>query len=137
MAVSSDLGDSLDVHPKDKIPIGIRLSNLVKKHEFGKNINSDTPQSIRAYPIKDNLFVIEFNNAKNIRVLDGKEALGFQGMDNNGEFEELHVNEIKGNKVVLFNPKSLSKIYYGYQPFTRANLVNEESVPVSTFSIKN
>jgi sialate O-acetylesterase len=51
--------------------------------------------------------------------------------------EELHVKEIKGNKVILYNPKSLTKIYYGYQPFTRANLVNEESVPVSTFSIKN
>ncbi|WP_099370760.1 GDSL-type esterase/lipase family protein [Sphingobacterium sp. 1.A.5] len=137
MAVSSDLGDSLDVHPKDKIPIGIRLSNLVKKHEFGKNINSDTPQPIRAYPRKNNLFVIEFNNAKNIKVIDGKEAKGFQGMENNGDLEELHVKEIKGNKVILYNPKSLTKIYYGYQPFTRANLVNEESVPVSTFSIKN
>jgi sialate O-acetylesterase len=58
-------------------------------------------------------------------------------MENNGDLEELHVKEIKGNKVILYNPKSLTKIYYGYQPFTRANLVNEESVPVSTFSIKN
>ncbi|VTQ06999.1 hypothetical protein [Sphingobacterium daejeonense] len=74
---------------------------------------------------------------KNIKVLGGKEVIGFQGMDNNGEFEVLHVKEIKGNKVILFNPKSLSKIYYGYQAFTRANLMNEESVPVSTFSIKN
>ena len=135
MAVSSDLGDSLDVHPKDKIPIGLRLANLVREHEFGHDINADTPQPIRSYHVGDD-YVIEFSDCKHLKTSDLQEVRGFQGMDEEGNLVDLRVKEINGNKVVLINPRGLTEIYYGYKSYTDSNLVNEENVPVSSFSIK-
>jgi len=133
MAVSSDLGDSLDVHPKDKIPVGHRLANLVQKHEYGLQNNADSPQPVSAKKGEDKRYEITFSNAKELKTKDGKAVIGFQAMDDFGQMIDLRVIEIKGNVVVLENPQGLDDIYYGYQPYTVANLENEDSVPVSTF----
>jgi len=133
MAVSSDLGDSLDVHPKDKIPVGLRLANLARKHEYGQPINADSPQAIAVKQRKNNRYEIQFTNAKELKTRGAKAVRGFQAMDKHGVMINLHVVEIKGNTVVLDNPTGLGDIYYGYQGYTNANLENEESVPVSTF----
>lgn len=135
MAVSSDLGDSLDVHPREKLIIGKRLANLVLKHEFGKDNNADSPQPIYSYENED-IHEIRFSHAKQLRAMGSNEVTGFQAKDEDGNLVDLKVVEIKGNSVFLENPRGLMEIYYGYKPFSRANLVNEEGVPVSTFSIK-
>ncbi|WFB63219.1 GDSL-type esterase/lipase family protein [Sphingobacterium sp. WM] len=135
MAISSDVGDSLDVHPREKLIIGNRLANLVLKHQFGKDNNADSPQPIYSYR-KERQHEIRFSHAKQLRAVGSKEVIGFQAKDENGNLVDLRVVEIKGNSVILENPKGLTEIYYGYKPFSRANLVNEEGVPVSTFSIK-
>lgn len=135
MAVSSDLGDSLDVHPKEKLIIGKRLANLVLKHEFGKDNNADSPQPIYSYS-KERQHEIRFSHSKQLRAMGSKEITGFQAKDEDGNLVDLKVVEIKGNSVILEGTRGLLEIYYGYKPFSRANLVNEEGVPVSTFSIK-
>lgn len=136
MAVSSDLGDSLDVHPTEKIRIGHRLANLVKKHQYGINNNADSPQPIRAYSLEDKLYAIEFSHAKLLKTPNAEQAKGFKGMDEKGKLIQLTVKEIKGNTVILENPRGYIEIYYGFEPFSDGNLMNEDSVPVSTFSIK-
>src|SRR5690606_13144046 len=124
MAVSSDLGDSLDVHPKDKLPIGERLAMLAKKHTYGQSLNADSPQPITVKKVKNIGYEIQFNNAKQLKTRDSKTVKGFQAMDEQGRMIALHVREIKGNIVVLDYPKNLRGIYYAYQPYTKANLEN-------------
>ena len=133
MAVSSDLGDSLDVHPKDKIPIGYRLAALAKKHEYGQSVNADSPQPVSLKKGENTRYEIRFSNAKELKTRDGKAVRGFQAMDEQGIMVDLRVIEIKGNIVVIDHPTGAGDIYYAYQPYTQANLENEESVPVSTF----
>ena len=44
MAVSSDLGDSLDVHPKHKQPVGERLAHWALNQTYGKkNVTPSGP----------------------------------------------------------------------------------------------
>lgn len=133
MAVSSDLGDSLDVHPKDKLPVGHRLALLAKKHRYGQQLNADSPQPIAIKKVRDTVYEIQFTHAKQLKTRNSEPVQGFQAMDAQGRMVALRVIEIKGNTVVLAYPGDLSGIYYAYQPFTQANLENEESVPVSTF----
>src|SRR5690606_18900143 len=42
MAVSSDLGDPTDVHPREKIVIGKRLAQLIRQHEYGVPVQGKT-----------------------------------------------------------------------------------------------
>ena len=47
MAVSSDLGDSLDVHPKHKQPVGERLAHWALNQTYGKkNVTPSGPISV-------------------------------------------------------------------------------------------
>ncbi len=135
MAVSSDLGDSLDVHPKDKLPIGRRLANLVLKHEFERVNNADSPQPVKSFFLGENLLGITFRNVKQFKAEGSNQIIGFQSKDHHGNYKDLKVVELKGDTVILAIPKNISAIFYGYAPFSRANLVNEDSVPVSTFSL--
>lgn len=136
MAVSSDLGDSLDVHPKDKLEIGRRLANLVLKHEFGHINNADTPQPIKTFFISNRQLGIKFSNVKGFKIAGSNEIIGFQTKDMDGILINLKVVALRGDTVILETPKNISQIFYGYAPFSRANLLNEDFVPVSTFYLK-
>ena len=43
LAVGADTGEALDVHARDKRPIGGRLAKLVLKYDFGRDIVADSP----------------------------------------------------------------------------------------------
>ncbi|HET7361228.1 MAG TPA: sialate O-acetylesterase, partial [Salinimicrobium sp.] len=43
--------------------------------------------------------------------------------------------EIKGDKVIIEVEREPEFIYYGWKPFSEANLVNSENLPASTFKI--
>nr|WP_158605170.1 hypothetical protein [Hanamia caeni] len=44
MAISSDYGDSLNVHPTHKQPVGERLALLALKNSYHKNIIANGPE---------------------------------------------------------------------------------------------
>ena len=43
---------------------------------------------------------------------------------------------LNGNTVEVFLQIKPEFVYYGWQPFTNANLVNSEGLPASTFKIQ-
>ncbi|MDP3434612.1 MAG: hypothetical protein Q8T04_16850 [Bacteroidota bacterium] len=44
---------------------------------------------------------------------------------------------LEGNEIVIQTPiKEVQKIRYGWNPFSRGNLVNEAGLPASTFEIE-
>ncbi len=134
MAVSSDLGDSLNVHPTQKRPVGERLALLALKNTYHKNILADGPTIKSAFQ-KSKEIIVDFNNAKKLQTGDDKKLIGFEVMNEKGKII-LPKAEIKNNKVILYLAKDekIIKVLYAYQPFTRANLVNEAGLPASTFS---
>ncbi len=134
MAVSSDLGDSLNVHPTHKQPVGERLALLALKNTYHKNIIANGPV-IKIALQKEKEIFIDFNNAKKLRTRNNENLIGFEVMNEKGEIISPKA-EIKNNKVILFLDKSdkIIKVLYGYKPFTRANLENEVGLPASTFS---
>lgn len=135
MVVSSDLGHPQDVHPKDKIPIGIRLSNLVKKHSYHLRNQADAPQLQKLTKRGKNTWVLDFRNCKQFQTKNGEEIKGFQVMDTNGNVAAVQQIKVKKSTLEISLPEGSQRIYYAYEPYTNANLENEDSVPVSTFSI--
>lgn len=136
MAVSLDYGNSTDVHPIRKKEIGDRLALLALKNTYGKSVRANGPSPLKAIKNKEQL-ILSFAFAKKLSAADNKEIIGFELVTDKGK----HINALataKKNQVFITIPKgeNIKSVYYAWEPFTRANLVNEAGLPCSTFKIE-
>ena len=84
MVVSSDKGDSLDVHPRDKRPVGERLARWALNQEYGYlNLIPSGPLFKRAHTQKDQV-IIEFNYGEGLQSSDGEKLVGFEIAETEG-----------------------------------------------------
>jgi sialate O-acetylesterase len=135
MAVSSDLGDSLNVHPAHKKEIGERLALLALKNTYHKDILARGPVMVKAVK-KQNIIIITFRHAKKLIPSVGSAIKGFEVEDDKGNHLPIKADTFR-NEVRLTIPARLKikQVLYAWQSFTRANLINEAKLPASTFSI--
>ncbi|MGL4520646.1 MAG: GDSL-type esterase/lipase family protein [Phocaeicola sp.] len=133
MAVSSDRGDSLDVHPRRKKEVGERLAAWALNQTYGRIALPSGPLYNHLRREKENIYV-EFQYAEGLTTADGKAPCSFEVADERAIFHPAKA-EIVGNEVRVWSPMVKSPLYvrYGWQPFTRANLVNAAGLPASTF----
>lgn len=134
MVVSSDLGDSTDVHPRHKKPIGERLA-LLALEEVNKRWDANFHSPASNVITKDgNAAVIRFDLP--VTTVDGKVPTTFELAGEDQIFYPATAR-IEGNKIIVSAPEVVVPIYvrYGWQPFTRANLcgTGPYKLPVSTF----
>lgn len=137
MAVSSDHGDSLDVHPRHKRAIGQRLGRRALHDTYQqRSVTPSGPLPKKAVR-KGKYIVVTFDYAKGLAAADGKTPIGFEIAEEEGLFQAATVR-IEGNRIYL-SAKGISQprfVRYAWQPFTRANLVNSDGLPASTFRLE-
>lgn len=133
MAVSSDHGDSLDVHPRYKQPIGERLARWALAKTYGQDITPSGPVFSSVTRQADAL-IVSFLYADGLQTSDGKAPSCFEIAEEDGLFQPATAI-IEGSTVRLTSPilKHPRYVRYDWQPFTRANLVNGDQLPASTF----
>lgn len=133
MVVSSDKGDSLDVHPTFKKEIGERLALQALFHVYGhKNVEPCGP-SLLSVERKGSAVVLSFLYGKGLKAAQ-RQLVGFEVAGEDGIFYPAKA-EIENDKVNAWS-EAVAKpcsVRYGWQPFTRANLVNAAGLPASTF----
>ncbi|QUB56672.1 sialate O-acetylesterase [Prevotella melaninogenica] len=133
MAVTTDVGDSLDVHYTNKKPVGERLGLQALHHSYDYDIESDGPicHSISA---KDNGLELQFTHAKSLSAKGGH-LIGFEVAGADGIYYPAEAQITSSNTILVRSSSVTRPLYvrYGWQPFTRANLVNEVGLPCSTF----
>lgn len=134
MAVSSDRGDSLDVHPRLKGDIGRRLASWALHDTYGHKGCVPSGPLYRSVDFKGNTAVVSFDYAEGLAPSSGSEIIGFEIADETGVYHPAKA-VVKGNTVSLTAKEVKKPMYvrYGWQPFTRANLVNGVGYPASTF----
>ena len=134
MAVSSDHGDSLDVHPRHKREIGERLAHWALNKTYGHDCLPSGPL-YRSVKFKDGAAYITFDYGKGMHSSDGGELRTFEIAGHDGLFVPAEAQIIDGKTVKIWNRQIARPrfVRYGWQPFTRANLVNEAGLPASTF----
>ena len=138
MAVTHDLGDSLDVHPRMKRPVGHRLARQALHNVYGYNsLQPHGPEPIKAIR-NGNSIIISFDCADTLKTSDGHSIRTFEIAEIDGVYHSatatiINHNEIKVTNMDIKNPRY---VRYGWQPFTRANLVNGDNLPASTFKIE-
>lgn len=134
MAVSSDLGHPTDVHPKNKKAIGERLARwaLAKDYNFGIVFSGPLYKEMK---VNDNAIEIYFDYCGNgLKSADGGKLTGFEIAGNNGKFVKATA-EIQNNRIIVSHSsiENPTIVRYGWQPYSKGNLVNSEGLPASTF----
>lgn len=134
MAVSSDHGDSLDVHPRNKKPIGERLGRWALNATYGHRQVQPSGPLFRSVEFRNEAAYLTFDYGKGLHSADGQPLRTFEVAEIEGLFEPA-VAEVEGDRLKVYNSRIKQPRYvrYGWQPFTRANLVNEAGLPASTF----
>ena len=134
MAVSTDLGDSLDVHPRHKRPVGERLARWALADTYGHTLTASGPL-FESATVKGSRAILTFTYGQGLRTaLAGQPLIGFELAEHEGIYYPAEA-EVKDGQIVL-RAKAVKHpryVRYAWQPFTRANLVNGDGLPASTF----
>lgn len=135
MVVTSDLGDSLNVHPKRKLQVGERFAKLALAKVYGQQLEYSGPE-VLGFNQTGNQIRIRFNHATQLRTSDGMPLREFEIENQYGIFEPVNAS-VNGKEISIQTQiKNAQKIRYGWNPFSHGNLVNEAGLPASTFELK-
>ncbi|NLU90491.1 sialate O-acetylesterase [Chitinophaga sp. Ak27] len=130
MAVTSDVGDRTNVHPRDKRTVGERLALVALKDTYHQQVASTGPKPVKAV-LRRQKVVVTFSDVEGkLKTADGKPLRGFS-LDNGGPVPAI----IRGNTVVIGVNGKVQILQYGWSPYTDANLCNGVGLPASTFAL--
>lgn len=134
MAVSSDKGDSLDVHPKHKQEVGERLAAWALNQVYHRSDIVPSGPLYKSVSFDRGAAYVAFDYAEGMRAADGGELRTFEVAGDDQLFYPAQAVVADGKvKVWSDKVKEPKIVRYGWQPFTRANLVNGAGLPASTF----
>lgn len=132
MAVCSDIGVKNNVHPTNKKTVGERLARwALNKTYHKKEIIPSGPLPYKAKYRKGNV-VVAFRYAEDGLKTEGNNILKGFSIDGKNQTRAM----LQGKTVIIPVSEKPDFIYYGWEPFTDANLVNSVNLPASTFKIK-
>ena len=133
MAVTIDIGNPDDVHPTNKLDVGLRLARAARVLTYGESIEFSGPMfrqatteagSIRAW----------FDHAKGLNAKGGT-ITGFEVAGRDGKYVPASAT-IDGATVVVSSPDVPAPVYvrYGWANSPQCNLFNGEDLPASPFT---
>lgn len=134
MAVSSDVGNRTDVHPKQKWVVGKRLSNIALAKTYGKNIVHSGPL-LDYVNVMGNKLTVHFLYGEGLNTADNLPVKDIETAGADKIFKPAKTT-IKNDTLEVWHPEVEHPRYvrYGYTPFTDGNLINKSGLPASTFS---
>lgn len=138
MAVSSDHGDSLDVHPRNKKPIGHRLALQALANVYDLKLNADGPAPLCAEACAGGDSVrLRMTPAVALTTRDGMAPRTFELCGPDNVWHRATATILPDASLLLHadGVTAPQSVRYGWQPYTRANLINTDSLPASTFMI--
>lgn len=135
MAVSSDVGDSLDVHPTHKQPVGSRLARWALHKTYGNARLLPGGPLFRNAHFRTSDVLLTFDYGEGMKSSDNMPLRTFELAEVDGLYHPAVAEVMPDGTIRVFSDKVKHPRYvrYGWQPFTRANLVNRDLLPASTF----
>jgi sialate O-acetylesterase len=134
MAVSTDKGNPTDVHPTEKREVGQRLAYWALNETYGfRNVVPSGPL-YSDVEFKKGAAYVSFDYDEGLRpAKEGEELLTFEIAGEDRRFYPAKA-VVEGNRVKVWSKevKNPTIVRYGWQPYTKANLVNGAGLPAST-----
>lgn len=138
MAVSSDVGDATNVHPQKKKEVGQRLARLALHFTYNrKDIIPCGPVPLKIIHQQNQLTITFKYAGSELQTRCGAALRGFVLVSDKGVSFRAKAF-IQKNKIIIpvEGWRKIAELRYGWEPYTEANLVNEDRLPASTFRLK-
>lgn len=135
MASISDIGEELDIHPKDKKTVGHRLAGLARHYVYGEDILCEAPRPQYAKR-EGNTVVVTFQYAGNGLKLVGKGILALEVVQDGNRVP--YTAEIEHDKLILSlktDAQAAVALKFAQGKWYQVNLYNSEDIPTIPFTI--
>ena len=134
MAVTIDIGEADDIHPRNKQDVGKRLALAARKLAYGEDLVYSGPL-YRSMEVRGSEVVLSFDLVESgLAARDGETLTGFAvaGADRQFAWAEAR---IEGDQVVVRSDLVAAPVAvrYGWADNPACNLVNREGLPASPF----
>lgn len=135
MAVTIDLGEKDNIHPKNKADVAARLSRIARNLAYGEDIDYQGPM-IEKIEKSHGIIRLDFGKSGKGLHSDGEQLKGFEIAGPDGQFAPVSA-QIDGSSIVLSlaeneNPQC---VRYDWIPYLESHLFNENNLPARPFSI--
>jgi sialate O-acetylesterase len=132
MAVTLDIGESKDIHPKNKQDVGLRLALAARAIAYGHAVEYSGPSFRQATP-EGVAMRLYFSHADGMAARGG-ELKGFEVAGADGKFAAADAR-VDGQTIVVSSPSVPApvSVRYGWADDPACNLVNRAGLPASSF----
>jgi sialate O-acetylesterase len=134
LAVTIDIGDPTNVHPKNKEPLGDRLTKIALANTYGRKMEFSGPVFASA-KVDGAAIHVKFTHASGMKARDGAVLKWFQIAGADEKFVDAEA-KIVGDTVVVSSPQVSAPVAVRYAwdnyPNT-ANLINAAGLPAAPF----
>ncbi|UUF14402.1 MULTISPECIES: sialate O-acetylesterase [Flavobacterium] len=133
MVITSDISDTIDIHPKNKKSVGIRLANLALAEVYKVNSNLVNGPLFKEIKIDKNKVTVSFDYAE-VLYFKNKISNQFEVAGTDGVFYPAEAS-IKNNQVILTSKKvaSPAKVRFAWGNTIQSDLFNKANLPASCF----
>jgi len=134
MAVTIDIGNPDNVHPTNKLDVGLRLALAARALSYGEDVSYSGPIFRQATQEGSALRVWFSHHAKGLAAKGG-DPTSFEVAGADGVFKPAAAH-IEGNTVLASSPDVPEPVYvrYGWANSPQCNLDNGEGLPASPFT---
>lgn len=137
MVVITDVGDSTNIHPRNKLVPGLRLAYWALAKNYGKDIPFSGPL-FNSMRIDGSKALLSFNYSDGGLKANSDKLIGFMIAGEDKVFFPATA-QIKGTQVEVYSPEVSNPVAvrYGWDKYFRVNLFNGAGLPASPFRTDN
>ncbi|WP_345324496.1 sialate O-acetylesterase [Novipirellula rosea] len=135
MAVTMDIGNESNIHPKPKKPVGERLARLALRRTYGKSDLVDSGPEYQSMKIEGDKIRLSFDHVGSGLVSrDGEELSHFAIAGEDQNFVPAKAT-IDGDTIVVHSEQVAAPVAvrFGWGNADAPNLSNQEGLPASSF----
>lgn len=133
MAVTMDIGNSTDIHPKNKQEVGRRLALWALAKDYGRQVVYSGPL-YKLVEFRDGAARVTFDFAAGLATRDGKAPSHFELAGADKRFLPAEAR-IEGNAVIVTSDRVADPraVRYAFSSDAAPNLMNQAGLPASSF----
>jgi sialate O-acetylesterase len=130
MAVTIDIGDPDDIHPKNKLDVGLRLALAARAITYGEKVEWSGPV-FRQVTTEEHSLRVWFDHANGLAA-KGAALTGFEIAGADGKYSAADA-KIDGTSVIVSSAavQTPVSVRYGWAANPNCNLFNKEGLPAS------
>ena len=135
MAVTTDISNTRDIHPKNKQEVGRRLALWALAKNYGKKDLVYSGPLFKSFKEKDHRIIVKFDHGKGIKSSNDKPLTYFELQGPDGKWfpagAHIQEDELTVSSKAVREPKN---VRFGWNQEAEPNLVNGAGLPASPFT---